>query len=196
MPYIFFIFYFPDEHKRDREKSSGTDLPVIPSRGSGHLTQLFSLHPSILGQLADSALYAIASRLTSDGCGRISLIEAIQRSMNTAWRSDGRRFTWTFGRAQSGGNVEGRLGRSQLTRLQRQLVERGSDQTGRGGRIVGVGVIRRVIRRGLTIDCNLVAVGSCHRGSDRGGAHVGGGGWGFQRDATKAERRKELRSTQ
>lgn len=65
----------------------------------------------------------------------------------------------TFGRAQSRRNIERSLGRTQLTRLQWQLMESSRGETRRGGRVVGGGRRSGIIGgsgRGMTVEGDLV----------------------------------------
>lgn len=79
--------------------------------------------------------------------------------MGAARRSDGR--------AQRSGNVQGRLGRTDLTRLMRELMQRGVGQPRRRGRIVR----RGVGGRGLAVNVDLTG----GRDGLRGGGRVCGG---------------------
>lgn len=76
--------------------------------------------------------------------------------MHAARWGDRRRFLGSLGRSQSCRDIEGTLERTQLARLQRQLVQRRSGHARGGGRIVGGSVGDGVGWRGLTIDRDLV----------------------------------------
>lgn len=135
------------------------------------------LHPLILGQLADpirSAKGALHGGATTDGrlCLNRNLhrvVETVQGTMHAARGCWGRVFLGAFGRAQGSGHVQRSLGRAQLTRLQRQLVQVGGGEVRRSGRVVG-----GVIRRGVG---NVGSVGS-----------IGGGGGGIGRGRMTVER--------
>lgn len=76
----------------------------------------------------------------------------------------------TFGRAQSGRNIERRLGRTQLTRLKWQLIKSSRGETRRGRRVVGGGSGSGIIGgsgRGMTVERDLVCNGSDNVSSHR-----------------------------
>lgn len=124
-----------------------THLPVVAFRGPRHLAQMLLSHPRVLGQLADGAPGGLGGHLTTHGGGgRITLVQAIERAMHAARRRGGCRLLRALGRTQGRGHVEGRLGRADLARLQRQLIVGHARRGGRvaGGRVGGGGVWRRM----------------------------------------------------
>lgn len=111
-----------------------TDLPVVPSWVTGYFTEGFSLHPLVLGGFADTTRLALHSGTTAN---RLDVfIQAIERPMRTSGWGDRGGFLRALRRAQSSGDVKRALGRTQLARLKRQLVQRSSGQTGRSGRVI------------------------------------------------------------
>ena len=127
---------------------------MCTGRKTGHLTQVLLLHPLILGALANFAGLALHGGTATDRL-RV-LVQAVERAMHTARWRNGRRFLGSLCRSQSGRDIEGTLERTQLARLQRQLVQRRSGHARGGGRIVGGSVGGGVGWRGMTINGDLV----------------------------------------
>ena len=138
-----------------KRRVEGTHLPVVLGRQTSDITQRFILHPFILGQFADdggnrATVGALHGGAPGDGLvgvgGGGRVVQAVEGTggMDTA-RRRGRRglmmlvvlflraLCWT----QGSRDVERRLGRTQLTGLEGQLVG--------GGRVVGRGGGRMVV---------------------------------------------------
>lgn len=135
---------------------------MISRWSTRYLAQLLNLHPCVFGQFADGGFGRPDGHLAR--CRRrIVVIQAVQRTMGAARRSDGR--------AQSCRNVQGCLRGSDLARLVRELMQRGVGQPRRGGRVIRWSVGGRVGGRGLAVDVDLAG----GRDSLRGGGRVRGG---------------------
>lgn len=107
------------------KKKDKTNLPVVACWYSSHLAQSLTLLPRILGYLAHGIL-RLKARLVLDRSG--IFIQRIERTVNAARRGNGRRISSggrcgslrsgrSLGRTQSSGNIQRRLGRTDLTRL-------------------------------------------------------------------------------
>lgn len=155
-----------------------TYFPVVSGGQPSNRTQVFILHPLILGQLADNTVAAggaLHGGATTDRLMnlRVTVAQAVKRAMHTARRSGGRVSLRTFGRAQSRRNIEGGLGRTQLTRLKGQLIQSSRGKARRSGRAVDGGGGSGIIRgsgRGMTIERDLVC--SSSSSSSGSGSHI------------------------
>lgn len=92
--------------------------------------------------------------------------------MDAAGRSDRGRLLRSLGRAQDGGNIERRLGRADLARLQGQLLQCRVDHARRRGRAVSRRIDGGVGGRRMAIDGDL-ARGDGGRGGGRVSGHFG-----------------------
>lgn len=143
-----------------------THFPVVSGGQTSNRTQVFILHPLILGQLADNTVAAggaLHGGATTDRLMnlRVAVAQTVKRAMHTARRSGGRVSLGTFGRAQSRRNIERSLGRTQLTRLKGQLIQSSRGETRRSGRAVGGGSgIIRGSGRGMTVERDLLVCSS------------------------------------
>lgn len=72
-----------------RGEGSKTYFPVLTSGLAGHLAQVLVFHPLILGGLANAAGFALHGGTAADGFGRLGFVQAVQRAVDAAWRSDG-----------------------------------------------------------------------------------------------------------
>lgn len=158
-----------EPRERKKKKVEFTHLPVIARRHPSDLPQMLRLHPLMLGDLADAAGFALHGEATTDGFG--VFVQAIQRTVHTARGGDGRGLLRTFGGPQGGGDIERALERTQLARLERQLVEGGLGEPRRGGRVIQGSVGGGIRGRGVAVDGDLVdwSVARCGRAAGGGG---------------------------
>lgn len=150
---------------------------MVAGRQASHFPQRLGLHPLVLGDFADAAELALHGGPAADGLGRI-FAQAVEGAVHAARRSDWGGLLRTLRRTQGGGHVQRTLGRAQLPRLQRELVQGGGRQPRGSGRVVGGDVDGRgrgggggVGWGGVAVDGDLV--GGRGRGQDVS-SHLGG----------------------
>lgn len=132
-----------------------TYFPVIAGWQARHFPERLVLHPFVLGNLADAARPALHGGSPANWLRRL-LVQTVQRAVNTARGSNQSSLLRTLCGPQSGGYIEGPLGRAQLAGLQRQLVQSGTRQPRRGGGVIGGGCRRRAGWGRVAVDGDLV----------------------------------------
>lgn len=140
---------------------------MITSGLACDLTKLLGFHPFMLSGLTNTAASAFHGRSAADRFGVV--VQAVQRAMSAAWRSNRRGLLRALSGAQGGWDVERALGWAQLARLQWELMQGGGGETRGCGRVIGGSSCGRVGRRRVTIDRDLVPGGGS--GSNNVGSH-------------------------
>lgn len=130
---------------------------MLAGRLTGDFAQILDLHQLVLSDLADTAGLAFHGGATTDGLD--VLVQTVEGAVHAAGRRDGGRLLGTLGWTQGGGDVERALERTQLARLQGQLVQRGGGHAWGGGGIIGGRIGGRIIGgvggRWLSVDRDL-----------------------------------------
>lgn len=117
--------------------SGFTYFPVIAGGQTSHESQLLSLHPLVLGGLADgaSARLALQGGAAADGLSGV-LVQTVERTMHAARWGDRGGLLGALGRTKRSRHIQRTLERAQLTRLQGQLVQGSGIEARRGGGII------------------------------------------------------------